>query len=342
MKRIFSVLLGAILSIQIACAGMPTAYSAGGPEPKQYFTVTPSELTMTEGETARLTVTVDPEYADVAAVTMRSMNHKALISDDGTVTSYQCGEESIAVYVSVPDDSSETGQRGYSQSVKIQIQPDETLPTEIRTELDRLQTKAPIEDFQRRTLELLGILDENAPRITAKQVDEILSSGLSPKEMIEKMDEIHGAPDYIWSSDPGGVSYWLDDRGNDCINISGGSMVIRSKVYDDGTGKEMTVLYPSDSDIEPMTGPMDTADTVYIFYNKLPNDRRNPVKGDANSDGSFNLADIVRMKKWLLAVPGVTLSGWKNVDINEDGKWNAADLTLMKRELLEHPVVKTE
>jgi hypothetical protein len=55
------------------------------------------------------------------------------------------------------------------------------------------------------------------------------------------------------------------------------------------------------------------------------------VIGDINCDGICNLADVVLLQKWLLAVPDTTLMDWKAGDLHEDGVINIYDLILMKR-----------
>lgn len=57
--------------------------------------------------------------------------------------------------------------------------------------------------------------------------------------------------------------------------------------------------------------------------------------GDVNDDGEFNVADVVLLQKWLLAVPDTHLINWKAVDFCNDNVLNVFDLCLMKRELLE-------
>ena len=79
---------------------------------------------------------------------------------------------------------------------------------------------------------------------------------------------------------------------------------------------------------------MDRADRTYIIYNQIPYDDINPVHGDANHDGVFNMADIVALQKWLMNVPKTMMVNWEMADFNRDGTLNAIDLTLMKRELL--------
>lgn len=58
------------------------------------------------------------------------------------------------------------------------------------------------------------------------------------------------------------------------------------------------------------------------------------IMGDVNLDGSFNVADVVLLQKWLLAVPEITLEKWENADFCVDGKLDVFDLCLMKRELI--------
>ncbi|MDE6666577.1 MAG: hypothetical protein K2K14_10415 [Ruminococcus sp.] len=59
------------------------------------------------------------------------------------------------------------------------------------------------------------------------------------------------------------------------------------------------------------------------------------LMGDINDDGVFNIADVVTMQKWLLAVPDITLVNWKAGDIDDDNRLDVFDLCLMKRMLIE-------
>ena len=56
--------------------------------------------------------------------------------------------------------------------------------------------------------------------------------------------------------------------------------------------------------------------------------------GDVNNDGSFGVADIILLQKWLLAVPDIHLKNWKAADFCEDDRLDIFDLCLMKRALL--------
>ena len=56
------------------------------------------------------------------------------------------------------------------------------------------------------------------------------------------------------------------------------------------------------------------------------------VNGDANGDGTFNVADVVSLCKYLTAQG--TIGDAAGADMNSDGRLNAVDLTLMKRALI--------
>ena len=59
-----------------------------------------------------------------------------------------------------------------------------------------------------------------------------------------------------------------------------------------------------------------------------------PVRGDVNGDGVWNLSDVVVLQKWLLAVPDAKLDQWENGDFYADGRIDVLDLCLMRREIL--------
>lgn len=58
------------------------------------------------------------------------------------------------------------------------------------------------------------------------------------------------------------------------------------------------------------------------------------LKGDVNGDGSFNIADLVCMQRWLIADKRVILNCWENGDFYEDNSINVLDLILMKIALI--------
>lgn len=58
------------------------------------------------------------------------------------------------------------------------------------------------------------------------------------------------------------------------------------------------------------------------------------VSGDVNADGSFDIADVVMMQKWILNIG--SLVDWKAGDLYEDQMINVLDLCIMKRKLFEN------
>ncbi len=71
-------------------------------------------------------------------------------------------------------------------------------------------------------------------------------------------------------------------------------------------------------------------------YIVIASDAKLPIRGDVNADGKFDIADVVLLQKWLLAVPDTQLADWQTGDLCEDGKLNVFDLALMKRDLIEN------
>ena len=68
----------------------------------------------------------------------------------------------------------------------------------------------------------------------------------------------------------------------------------------------------------------------------VPAGESNSVCGDVNADGKFNVADVVALQKWLLAIPDTKLADWKAGNLCNDNRLDVFDLCLMKRELLKN------
>ena len=49
----------------------------------------------------------------------------------------------------------------------------------------------------------------------------------------------------------------------------------------------------------------------------------------------MDVADVVLLQKWLLAVPDTNLSDWKAADLCVDGRLDVFDLVMMRGMLLE-------
>ncbi|MBR4628350.1 MAG: family 16 glycosylhydrolase [Ruminococcus sp.] len=58
------------------------------------------------------------------------------------------------------------------------------------------------------------------------------------------------------------------------------------------------------------------------------------TKCDVNSDGEFNIADVVALHRWLMCDPDAELADWGAADLNGDGSLNVFDLILVKRQYI--------
>lgn len=58
------------------------------------------------------------------------------------------------------------------------------------------------------------------------------------------------------------------------------------------------------------------------------------ISGDVNSDGEFNIADVVKTQKWLISASDSHLENWKAADMYIDGRLDVYDLCLLKRKLI--------
>lgn len=66
----------------------------------------------------------------------------------------------------------------------------------------------------------------------------------------------------------------------------------------------------------------------------VPASENKSIRGDVNADGEFNVADVVLLQKWLLAIPDTTIADWKAADLCTDAILDIFDLCLMKQELI--------
>jgi len=79
----------------------------------------------------------------------------------------------------------------------------------------------------------------------------------------------------------------------------------------------------------------------YVTITKFDNGSANVVfklktapTGDVNSDGEFNVSDIVLLQKWLLGVPDIVLADWQAADFYNDDELDVFDLILMRKALI--------
>ncbi|MDE5621056.1 MAG: hypothetical protein K2O29_00485 [Ruminococcus sp.] len=96
--------------------------------------------------------------------------------------------------------------------------------------------------------------------------------------------------------------------------------------YDDGKTVRLTELCSDKNELG--------AD--YYSFKEYEDYLNNRITGDVNDDGEFNIADVVLLQKWLIAVPDTELKNRKAADFYNDDKLDVFDLCLMKREILRY------
>ena len=123
-------------------------------------------------------------------------------------------------------------------------------------------------------------------------------------------------------------------------NVAGHSMTMRTASAFDADN--MLTLYVvsarSDGEVTITANEKEEYDLIVengVFRYRSEPDIQPYRMGDVNNDGEFNVADVVLLQKWLLAVPNTHLANWKAVDFCNDNKLDVFDLCLMKRELIE-------
>ncbi len=127
----------------------------------------------------------------------------------------------------------------------------------------------------------------------------------------------------------------INDNGESYITFSenGSYQFSGTDYYAGDEAKNLSHYEVGDVISVKFTYNKDTSAIINIEYLNLIEDIRK-VKGDVNNDGVFNVADLIMMQKWLLAVPDTTLANWKAGDLYENDRLDVFDLCLMKRELL--------
>ena len=116
-------------------------------------------------------------------------------------------------------------------------------------------------------------------------------------------------------------------------STGGGKISIEDTVlFDD----KITVYYNKPA---PDFGICNT-DFLFILQVTVPKNEYNGQKadfkciGDANGDGSFGIADLVTMQKWLHSGSDVKLDDWRAVDLCKDNAVDIFDLVAMRKKLI--------
>lgn len=103
----------------------------------------------------------------------------------------------------------------------------------------------------------------------------------------------------------------------------------------DGNATICLAMYDTDNPLVQGKNPTVKFDNRNnLSTNRLELIESDYVVGDVNSDGVFNISDVVLLQKWLLAVPDAKLNNWKAADLCRDGQLDIFDLCMMRRMLI--------
>lgn len=143
----------------------------------------------------------------------------------------------------------------------------------------------------------------------------------------------------VWGSK--GFSYSMSKSGNTdmTVNFDGKFSVVDDPVL--GTSKEIEATfndtYMEFQDWWKSSSNDDTGADISVTYNTITlyyETVASAVKGDVNSDGAFDVADIVALQSWLVGASDKDMKNWEAINFCDDDVLNIFDLNLAKRELL--------
>ncbi len=246
-KKLIALVLGAVISMQGICSGsvVINAEDNGISSVDRVIHLEQADyndelitIELVEGEAVQLDFQLDPEIYDLEYIQCFG-SEKVVISHTGKLIAYDSGQEIVMAYVKVRD---------YFHTLdfafNVNVLPNENISPENRAELKRLQDFWYM-DYRRRKLELVGAIDEDAPRLTLEKVQEFIDTGEDYREIFKKVSNYVGYPDDVSGSGVTSYAYWSDSKGNEIISIGYDRNYIGyTKIADDGTVIGSQILYP--------------------------------------------------------------------------------------------------
>lgn len=306
-KKILSLLLGISISLQCLCFTVNAEDSIDDFADIRMVTIDFSddnvtEITLTEGEQVQLVIPDEPDMSEISYVAFYASNQMAAVSHDLKLTGICAGEEYVKVYIERKGMSYEV-----QQALRLHILKNDSLPAENRAELERLNQ---LDGYYRRKMELVGALDESAPRLDMEKVQEIIDTSEDYREMLRRFNQYQGYAD-VMPAGGGNTSYtyWFDPKGNEGISyILEHEFIAYTKVADDGTVVGVQGLYPEKTEFLE-NGKDKSYD--YIQYNQIKPEGNGTLNlkfiekstGEAftETNGTFQLiseADDKVIKSW--------------------------------------------
>lgn len=273
-------MLGLAVSLQCLCFTVNAESGADSTDSIRTIAIDLSDekavnIELFEGEQVQLVLPHDPNEYKVNYVNYYSEDNHIAVSQDLKVVGCYAGVDRNSIYIGYEFDPY------YRDEIEIiaTVKPNENISAENRAELNRLNG-IKLTDYRRRKLELVGAIDENAPRLTMDKIQEFLDGHENNFEnyfdlltyeryydIINDVNNYVGYPDAV--SDFGNTSYiyWLDAKGNESISIGFDERYVAyTKIADNGTVIGSQMLYPEKTEFYENGKDKDYD---YIQYNQI-------------------------------------------------------------------------
>ena len=292
------------------------------------FSADLTELTLSEGEIYPLKITLDEQYYYPESVVFDSDHDaSAAVSRDGIITAREPGTANIRISAKlneayVTNFDKDTNVR--TITVKVTVTYAKTLTAEQTDALNQLKRKGNrlFGEFQREEKVIRGEYPADAPRLDMDTVERIKASSFG--DICKEISKLQPYPDYIGGSGVQLTEYWFDDTGKEkLLLISPQDEIWYVRCSEDGSVAEYCAIYPAETVVT-------MSDTLLLGSYMVYNDIQEMLMGDVNGDGVFDIGDLIRFQKWLLAVPDTHLTNWTAADFCKDGTLDIYDMGMMK------------
>ena len=264
-KKILSIILSLAVSLQCLCFYVNAETGTDITNGIRAIAIDFSdenepEIELYEGEQVQLVLPDEPDMPEINYIAFYASNQMAAVSHDLKLTGISAGDEDVTIYIGYKGLSNEKWTR-----IRLHILKNDLISAENRAELDKLNK---LDGYYRRTMELVGVLDEDAPRLDLEKVQEIIDTSESYEEILMQFNKYHGYADVIPAG--GGFTtytYWFDPKGNESIRyILEEESISYTKTDDDGTIVGVQGLYPEKTEFYE-NGRDKNYD--YIQYNQI-------------------------------------------------------------------------